>query len=90
MRAVPLDETQPFPIIEVVAPAGWDADDVQHHLDISDAASSYLDVPDWASRASRPMSTMDLSDRMSRCEVHVLYGIVEPLAKGNIALDEDA
>jgi hypothetical protein len=59
---------------------------VQRHLDISDAGTSILDVTDWAARASAPMNRLDLSERMHRCEEQVLFGIVEPLATGNINL----
>ena len=56
------------------------------HLDISNAANSFVDVPEWASRASKTMSAMGLAERMARCELQVLGGIVLPLATGNIKL----
>lgn len=85
-KAVPVDESEPLPFIEVQAPPDWDAREVQQHLDIGDAASSFLDVPEWLARCSAPMNGMDLSKRMQRCEEQVLFGIVEPLATGNINL----
>jgi hypothetical protein len=85
-KAMPVDESEPLRIIEVQAPSGWDVGEVQRHLDISDAASSILDVTEWAARASAPMNRLDLSKRMHLCEEQVLFGIVEPLAIGNINL----
>ena len=40
--AVVVDETEPLPILTVRAPEGWDISDVQKHLDISEAANSFL------------------------------------------------
>jgi hypothetical protein len=85
-KAVPVDESEPLPLIEVLAPAGWDVGEVQRHLDISDAASSVLDVTEWAARSSAPMNGLNLSERMHLCEKQVLFGIVEPLATGDINL----
>lgn len=85
-KAIPVDESEPLPFIEVQAPPGWDVREVQRHLEIGDAASSLPDVTEWAARSSAPMNGLDLSDRMHRCEEYVLFGIVEPLATGNINL----
>lgn len=84
--AVVVDETEPLPIITVRAPEGWDITDVQQHLDITEAANSFLDVPEWRARASKPMNRMSLDERMRRCEEFVLLGIVDPLAAGDIDL----
>lgn len=85
-EAFPIDESEPLPMIEVEAPGEWEMRDVQRHLDISDIANSFIDVPEWASRSGRVMSRLDLGERMARCEEHVLYGIVDPLATGDITL----
>jgi hypothetical protein len=89
-KPVPVDDDTPLPMIEVKAPAGWDDGDVRDHLHISDAASSFLDVPEWKSRSSNPMAALDLAKRMAHCERQVLDGIVNPLATGNINLSPPA
>lgn len=85
-RPFPVDESEPLRIIEVEAPSEWEMRDVQRHIDISDVADSFIDVPEWASRSGSVMSRLDLGARMTRCEEHVLYGIMEPLAAGDITL----
>lgn len=85
-KAVPVDESEPLPFVELQAPAGWDVREVQQHLEMSDEASSILDVTEWAARSSAPMNKLDLSKRMHLCEEQVLFGIVEPMATGNINL----
>jgi hypothetical protein len=85
-KPVPVDESAPLPFVELQAPPGWDIREVQQHLEISDAASSFLDVTEWGARSSAPMNVRDLSKRMGLCEEQVLFGIVEPLATGNINL----
>ncbi|HRC52441.1 MAG TPA: hypothetical protein PK331_16130 [Gordonia sp. (in: high G+C Gram-positive bacteria)] len=89
-----VDETQPVRIIEVKAPSAWDDVEFQEHLAIGDGWSSFLDVPEWRSRAATLLSGLTLDKRMYACETFVLDDIIEPLVAGTATLpdpnDEDA
>ncbi|WP_156298247.1 hypothetical protein [Mycobacterium paragordonae] len=78
-RRVPIDEVAPMPLLELDAPADFDEATIREHMDISSAAENALDVTEWVSTASAPMRTMDLGERMWRCEDFLLNDIIEPM-----------
>ncbi len=83
-KLIPIDESAPTPILNLEAPAGWDAQQVRDHLDVTDAITSRLDVTEWVRNSTEPMKSMELSQRMVRCEQFVLEGVINPLATGDI------
>ena len=52
-------------------------------MDIEDAGTAYLDVTEWAAGASSLLSSLDLGERMARCENYILDDIINPLASGH-------
>ncbi|MGW4369183.1 hypothetical protein ACWEKT_26410 [Nocardia takedensis] len=49
-----------------------------------ESVTSWLDVTEWADKASKPMHSMNLERRMFNCEQQVLDGIIRPLLTGEI------
>ncbi|KUH86298.1 hypothetical protein AU187_05830 [Mycobacterium sp. IS-1556] len=76
---VPIDESAPMPLLELDAPADFDEATIREYMDISSAAENALDVTEWVANASAPMRTMDLGERMWRCEDFLLNDIIEPM-----------
>ncbi|MCU1645408.1 MAG: hypothetical protein JWN03_5683 [Nocardia sp.] len=83
-KLIPIDESVPTPILNLESPAGWEAQQVRDHLDITEAITSRLDVTEWVRNSTAPMKSLELSQRMVRCEQFVLEVVINPLATGNI------
>ncbi|AZG44112.1 hypothetical protein D7316_00692 [Gordonia insulae] len=83
-----VDEAEPVRIIEVKAPSEWDGVDIQQHLMIDDGWSSFVDVPEWRSRAAQLLRGLSLDKRMYACEIFVLDDIIEPLVTGTASLPQ--
>jgi hypothetical protein len=84
--SIAVEESGPMPILDFEAPADWGLEQIRDHVDISDAATAYLDVAEWAAGVSPVMGALDLGERMARCERFALDSIIDPLATGNITL----
>jgi hypothetical protein len=82
-KPVPVDEWQPMPIIDFEAPPDWEEFQIRDHIDITDALTTVLDVPEWVDRAGAAMASQDLGQRMARCELFILYNVIDPLAAGS-------
>ncbi|MEV4129355.1 hypothetical protein [Nocardia sp. NPDC049707] len=85
-KPIRIDESAPTPLMKFEAPQGWDTQQVREHLEVTDAITSRLDVSEWVLNSSPPMRSLELGERMSRCERFVLDGIIDPLATGDIVL----
>ncbi|XVA03269.1 hypothetical protein ACQ86I_05815 [Prescottella equi] len=85
-RPIPVDESEPTPILEFKAPLGWSEMQIRDHIDYSNATSNVLDVTEWARDASRPMARLELEQRMRWCESYILDEIINPLVNGDISL----
>ncbi len=75
------------PLLTFRTPLQWTEGDVREHLVLDgEATTGYLDVTEWADKASAPMCSMNLEHRMAMCEEQVLHGIIRPLLTGAINL----
>ena len=61
----------PCRIIEVKAPSAWTDVGVQEHPGYRRRLVSFLDVPEWRSRAATLLSGLTLDKRMYACETFV-------------------
>lgn len=76
---LPINETGPTPILDLLAPADFDERAIREHIAIEDSIETSLDVTEWVSNASRLMKSKDLDERMKLCEAFLLHDIIEPM-----------
>ncbi|WP_216917627.1 hypothetical protein [Nocardia noduli] len=73
------------PLLAFTTPAGWTENDVRDHVVLTEeSVTSWLDVTEWADKASNPMRAMNLERRMDNCEQQILDGIILPLLTSEI------